>query len=91
MFVAHPSHWHRFATVRTVTAARVDPVEMAEEEHGCTRWAGDRFDRTPILPDVHEKIEFVHQLRQLVNHTAIIIIIILMLSVVPIHNNYNIY
>lgn len=79
VFVPHASHRHRLATVRTVTGARVDPVEMAEEEHGCTRRAGVHFDRTPILPDAHEEIEFVHQLWQLVNRIIIYIIIVILI------------
>lgn len=45
----------------------MDPMEVAEKEYGRTLGIGDGFYRTSVLRNVHEKIEFVHQLWQLVS------------------------
>jgi len=66
VFVAYAPHRHWFAAVHGVTAARLDPVEMAEKEHGRTSGTRLRVHRTPILRDGHEETEPVHQLRHFV-------------------------
>jgi len=64
--VAHASHRHRLAAVHGVAVARVDPVEVAEEERRRAAGARGRLDGTPLLRDTHQETEPVHQLRQLV-------------------------